>query len=237
MPHPTDLIAERTEALMRELGRAHLGKPLQELGWVFAFDRARQRLGLCRWSRARKVISLSKAISLREGWAFMEDVARHEIAHALDFETRGRSCHDRVWKSWALECGADPTRVYTGELSHDDSSRYVGRCLAEGCTYSRPFYRSVTAAYICPTCDKSRARSFLRIEDRRNGQIVRNGGATPGSLAPTRTSKYIGSCPRCAETRPFQRRPLRRYACGSCCSRHAGGRFDTRFELVLQQLS
>jgi predicted SprT family Zn-dependent metalloprotease len=221
---------------MQALGSEHIGKALQDLGWVFRYDRARQRLGLCRWSTRGKVISLSKAISAREGWLLMEDVARHEIAHALDFETRGRSGHDRVWKAWALRCGADPTRVYSGELTADDSSRYLGRCLADGCAYSRPFYRSVTAAYICPKCDKVRPRSYLRIEDRRTGQIVRNGGASHGSLVTAGTSKYIGRCPKCAETRPFHRRPTRRYACGECCNRHAGGRFDARFELALQQL-
>ncbi len=96
----------------------------------------------------------------------MEDVARHEIAHAIDFETRGRSGHDHVWKEWARRCGADPSRVYEGELLDDPTSPYVGRCRHPGCGYSRPFYRAVTATYLCPRCKKKRVRSHLEVLDR-----------------------------------------------------------------------
>jgi len=140
---------------MTEFGRQHIGRPLQDLGWTFRFDASRRRLGLCRWRTspgAVKTISLSRPIAQREGWSLMGDVARHEIAHALDFETRGRSAHDAVWKAGARRCGADPTRVYEGELADDPDSLYLGRCLTPGCSFFRPFYRPVTAAYVCPRC-------------------------------------------------------------------------------------
>lgn len=235
MAHPLDQIAQRTLALMADLGRRHLGRPLQELGWTLAFDRARRRLGVCRWGDATqplKQISLSGPIAAREGWGIMEDVARHEIAHALDFETRGRSGHDRVWKAWARRCGADPTRVYEGELRDDPGSPYVGRCVMPGCSYARPFYREVSAAYLCMRCREAGARAFLRVEERRSGRVVRPGGATPGVARP-RLPRYVGRCPHCGLARPFARRPRRRYACSACCQAHAGGRFDRRFELVL----
>jgi hypothetical protein len=223
---------------MHDLGREHLGRPLEELGWSFRFDAARRRLGLCRWKvapRAVKTISLSRYIAAREGWALMEDVARHEIAHALDFETRGRSGHDGVWQTWAVRCGADPTRIYEGLLADDPTSPYLGRCLMPGCTYTRPFYREVTSAYLCAPCKGDGTHSFLRIEERRSGHVLREGGAEPGVATPARPPRYIGHCPDCGATRPFARRPTRRYACGACCRRHAGGRFDGRFELILHR--
>jgi hypothetical protein len=39
--HPLDPAAERTLALMSELGREHLGRPLQELGWTVHVDTGR----------------------------------------------------------------------------------------------------------------------------------------------------------------------------------------------------
>lgn len=234
-----ETIAERALALMRELGAEHLGRPLQDLGWTFRFDGARRRLGLCQWMRGResvKSISLSRAISAREGWSLMEDVARHEIAHALDFETRGHSAHDETWKAWARRCGADPTRAYEGEFMDDPASRYLGRCLMPGCTYVHPFYRSVTAAYVCVRCKEDGRRSFLRIEERRTGRVLREGGSEPGAAPPPRRPKYVGRCGSCGGTHAFARRPSRRHACAACCRRHSGGRFDHRFELVVSLL-
>lgn len=237
--HDLDPIATNTRALMRELGRAHLGRPLQDLGWTFCFDRARRRLGRCLWKkgdRPVKMISLSRSLAAREGWALMEDVARHEIAHALDYETRGRSAHDWTWKTWARRCGADPTRCYEGELADDPTSPYAGRCPAPGCGHVRPFYRAVTASYFCPRCEEAadRPRSYLRVTDRRSGQVLHEGGPEPTRpTASKRPPKYLGRCPRCEATRPFARRPKRRYACAACCHRHARGRFDPRFELKI----
>src|SRR5690606_31305335 len=84
--------AERAQALMSELGLALRGASLQSTGWSFAFDRARTRLGCCSWERVRgtsskKVISISRPFSEAHGWGLMEDVVRHEIAHALDVDT------------------------------------------------------------------------------------------------------------------------------------------------------
>lgn len=232
------IIERRALALMRKLGEQHLDRSLQDLGWRFQFDRARRRLGLCEWQThpvSKKVISLSRFLASSGGWLLMEDVVRHEIAHALDFETRGRSAHDRVWKRWARLCGADPTRTYDGELGDDPSSPFVGQCLEASCAYVRPFYRSVTAAYYCPRCNGVGTRTFLRIRERSTGRIVRAGGAEPGPVGLTRPPPYLARCPACGHTRPFARRPRRRYACGPCCQRHAGGRFDKRFELALER--
>ena len=153
-------IRDRTEALLDSLGREHAGRPLADLGWSFGFDRAQRRLGLCTWKKGARLVkrvSLSGPLSARLGWRVMEDVARHEIAHALDYETRGRSGHDAAWKAWARRCGADPTATYDGPIGDDGTSRYVATCPA--CGWSRPFFRAarhaptpVLAARRAPTC-------------------------------------------------------------------------------------
>jgi hypothetical protein len=161
---------QRTLALMDVLGRQHLRRSLSELGWTFRFDRARKRLGACRMSRGeggQKIISLSGFFTAEHGWELMEDVARHEIAHALDFETRGRSNHDAVWRAWAVRCGADPTRLYEGEASFGHTSRYVGSCPA--CGMEVPFFRRPRRHYACRQCSGRRYDARFRLEVRVRG--------------------------------------------------------------------
>ena len=228
-------IEARTLALMDLLGREHAGCPLADLGWTFRWDRARRRLGLCTWKRAGrlvKTVSLSRPLAESLGWAVMEDVARHEIAHALDFETRGRSAHDAAWKAWARRCGSDPTAAYDGPIPDDDSSRLVASCPA--CGFERAFHRTPTRAYLCPTCARARpARVFLRVVERVSGRVVRAGGDAPGPSPPAR---YVAVCPSCGVRAERARRPSRRLACAACCRRHAGGRFSELYELAFERI-
>src|SRR5690606_11260347 len=112
-----------------------------------------RRMGLCLYRNKppiRKEIRLSAPFCAQNGWATMEDVARHEIAHAIDFEMRGRSGHDRHWKQWARRCGADPTRVHEGEELALAPSHYVGIC--PGCGKQHAFYRKPKRIHACPDC-------------------------------------------------------------------------------------
>ena len=227
----TDLAAieARTLALMDALGREHAGRPLADLGWTFRWDRARRRLGLCTWQRGGKpvrTISLSRPLADALGWDVMEDVARHETAHALDYETRGRSAHDATWKAWARRCGADPTAAYDGPLPPDAASRLAATCPA--CGYERAFHRTPTRAYLCPTCARVPARVFLRIKVRATGRVIREGGSEAG---PSPAALYVATCPACHARAERSRRPTRRLACAACCRRHAGGRFSELYEL------
>ena len=229
--HDLDAIAARTEALLDALGQEHLGRPLQDLGWTFRWDRARRRLGLCTWKtggRLVRTVSLSRPLAASLGWAVMEDVARHEVAHALDYETRARSAHDAAWKAWAARCGADPTAAYDGPIPDDGTSRLVARCPA--CAFARPFHRTPTRAYACPDCTP---RVFLQIEERASGRLVRSGGAAPG---PSPAARYVAECPACGARAERQRKPSRRLACADCCRRHAGGRFSELYELAFRRV-
>jgi len=146
-------IATRADALMSALGIEFLGQSLQSLGWTFLFDRARRRIGNCAWrkgSRSLKRISLSRHFAEELPWARLEDVVRHEIAHALDFESRNRSAHDAVWREWAVRCGADPTRLYEGGVPSRIAPRYVGMCPQCGAEY--PFFRKLKRPHACVAC-------------------------------------------------------------------------------------
>lgn len=229
-----DDIETRTRALMDALGRDHAGRPLADLGWTFRWDHARRRLGLCTWKRGGqsvKTISLSRPLAAALGWAITEDVARHEIAHALDFETRGRSAHDAVWKAWALRCGADPTAAYDGPLPDDTASRIVAACPV--CGFERAFHRTPTRAYLCPTCAAVSSRVFLRLSERASGRVIRAGGDTPG---PAPAARYVAVCPSCGVQAERARRTSRRLACAACCRRHAGGRFSELYELTFARV-
>ncbi|WP_456426772.1 SprT-like domain-containing protein [Rhodocaloribacter sp.] len=146
-------VAAGVRRLMDELGRAHLGEPLQARGWTFTFDRARRRVGCCTWkvgeTRVRR-LSLSRHFALRLTWDELEDTVRHEIAHALDYETRGRSGHDAVWKDWARRCGANPERLHENVSVDPSGALYLGVCPSCGAEY--PFFRRPRYARACGTC-------------------------------------------------------------------------------------
>lgn len=164
---------------MAELGRRQLGRPLQEVGWRVEFDRAKRRLGLCKWKRRGRIVrilSLSRHYARQLGWNVMEDVVRHEIAHAVDYERRGTSLHDDVWKVIARDVGADPTRVHEVAELRDPTSKYVGICPA--CNSLHPFYRRVTRVHACPHCCRAfndgrfSVRFRLLIVERETGRII-----------------------------------------------------------------
>jgi predicted SprT family Zn-dependent metalloprotease len=148
-------IERQVDLLMTNLGLQLIGKSLQDLGWRFRFDRAKTRLGCCTWStgeQATKELSISRHFAELYGWKMMEDVARHEIAHAIDVESRGKTDHGRVWKRWARRCGADPTRLYEGDEIKVLKPKFLGCCSACGTEY--PYYRRPKRAIACATCCK-----------------------------------------------------------------------------------
>jgi predicted SprT family Zn-dependent metalloprotease len=210
---------------MADLGTAHLGRPLQALGWTFGFDRARRRLGACH-SRTRR-ITLSHALSTALSPADVEDTIRHEIAHALDVATRGRTCHDAVWKAWAVRCGAAPARCYSGALPTDAEAPYA--CLCPACGQADGRHREPIHALRCVACRTAGRTVYLRVMHRRTGRVVWEGGAIAGAYCGARG--YTARCPGCGREARAARAPRRAQACGDCCRRHAGGRYDERFRL------
>ena len=224
MPTPTDTRALALR-LMDELGRELLGEPLQSRGWTFGFDRARTRLGVCRIRDKR--ITLSSHLSRTLPPSEVEDTVRHEIAHAIDAERRGRSNHDRTWKAVARACGANPVRCYSGSLPDDPAAPYVGTCPTCGATHDR--YRQPAGALRCRPCTAVGRPSYLRVVHRASGRVVWPGGAEPGAYGGT--AGVQATCPRCETVYRRARRPKRVTACAPCCRLYARGRFDERFRL------
>jgi len=72
----------------------------------FAFDRAKRRLGSYRPQRLR--ITLSAPICSLNSADVVEEIIRHELAHALAHYHDNKLGHGPRWKQWAIEMGAIP---------------------------------------------------------------------------------------------------------------------------------
>ena len=222
----TLVLADR---LMDALGRDLLGEPLQARGWSVGLDRARRRLGACHTGKKRITVSAHLMPSLPP--EEVEDTFRHEIAHAIDHERRGRTNHDRVWKTLAVACGARPERTFKGDLP-DDSIEAAYRAVCPSCGATSGMHRQPIHARRCRACHAARRPAYLAVTHAASGRVIWPGGATPGVFGG-----WVGveaTCPGCGVTVRRARTPRRAMACGACCQRHAGGRFDEQFRLTFR---
>ncbi len=217
-------------SLFDELGRDLLGQSLSDRGWTFGFDRARKRLGVCRIGR--KQITLSRHLTQTLPDDEVEDTIRHEIAHAIDYEQRGKSAHDATWKRLARRCGAKPERCFSGDLPHDEASPYVAAC--PSCRSETPLYRQPAKPLRCRACVRARRPAYLRVTLRDDNRIVWPGGDTPGDYGGT--AGFHAVCAQCEHVYHRARRPRHETACSTCCRRHARGRFDRRFVLRFERV-
>ena len=125
--------------LMREFGLTD---------WRFEFDDAKRRFGCChRTSTSRYVgdgkfekvwkdgkITLSRELVLRNEQPQVEDVIRHEIAHAL---CPPKSGHGADWKRMCAKTGANPERCYDSEEVEGVESPFSATCSVCGEVYRR----------------------------------------------------------------------------------------------------
>jgi len=96
-----DKAKNKMEELLKEHGISH---------WTFNFDRAVRRLGQCAWIKNGikvRTITISKVMTIGRTDKEVINTMLHEIAHALDYETRGTSGHDNIWRNIALSIGCD----------------------------------------------------------------------------------------------------------------------------------
>lgn len=113
-------------------------------GWRFVWDNARRRFGQCR--HQGQEISLSLPLVKLNGQPEVEDVIRHEIAHAIAGPTAG---HSQRWRVQAVRCGARPERCYSSNVA-TPPRRYTVRCL--GCKAGGERDRKPTRAHVCGWC-------------------------------------------------------------------------------------
>lgn len=160
MEHLTDETRAHDLAarLMSELGRRILGTPLQDLGWTFKLDNAKTRFGYCWYDT--KVITFSAWMLHLNGFDYLDqtgvhvvdDVIRHEIAHAIDVEQRGTSDHSWKWRRVARLCGTRPTTYIHSDVTSPRGKFYI-QCV---CGYTYDFHRKTKYThYNCRTCGRS----------------------------------------------------------------------------------
>jgi len=123
---------------------------LIERGWGFDINERKTVLGFC--NPKDKTISLSLPYITVLPIEEIEETIRHELAHAFDFETRGRSDHSIHWKIWAMRCGAKPERCYKGK--NKPNPKYVGVCPTCG-NVRGTWYRKPRRNFYCAVCPRA----------------------------------------------------------------------------------
>ena len=133
---------DRVRSWAQALIRLHLDD-----SWVFAFDNAKQRAGLCDYTRKR--ISVSRYLAARFADDEIHQVLLHEVAHALAGPGAG---HGPRWKRIARDLGYEGGTTHHGETA-TELAPWVGRCPAGHVVYR---YRRPSRAMSCGKC----ARTF-----------------------------------------------------------------------------
>ncbi len=118
--------------------------------WTFTFDNAKRRFGVCRGRR--KIIGLSKTLVLLNlnDYEQINDTILHEMAHAFDYEIRGKSAHDNHWKMICREIGAKPQRCFSTQTVEMPKSKYTAVC--SNCKTEVPIYRKPKRDASCGNC-------------------------------------------------------------------------------------
>lgn len=140
---------------------------LRELGWKISYSNSKKSAGYCKWEGQRvnllevryfnKQVQLSKYLleqNLGEGkGAEWEETIRHELAHAVDFELRQKSNHDKHWKAVAHAMLSTGERTFTKEqLADNKQSKYTLVC--DVCGKETPKHRETKRSYACGKCCK-----------------------------------------------------------------------------------
>jgi predicted SprT family Zn-dependent metalloprotease len=120
------------------------------IGWRFTFDHARRRFGCCNYTR--KLISLSRPLTLLNGEPEVRDTILHEIAHALCPPEEG---HGPRWRSKCREIGAKPKRCYSDAAVVSPPrppARYQYGCGRCGWWVERRRRPTARRRYVCAKC-------------------------------------------------------------------------------------
>lgn len=144
----------------------------KRLGYTIELDkRATRRLGQCRYGSKEIGLSL-KYVQLNVGInnEDIEDTIRHEIAHAIayhHFKSRG---HCDVWKSVAVQVGAQPNRLREASAINLAPPKYTLHCHTCGTTMHRQRISKGGAACssCCNTYNNGKYSAKYELEIKRN---------------------------------------------------------------------
>jgi predicted SprT family Zn-dependent metalloprotease len=117
--------------------------------WVFQFDRAKRRAGLC--THRDKIISLSYIFVLRNDDGEIKECILHEIAHALAGPGIG---HGPVWRQICRQIGCRPVRCYDSAKVDMPVGRYLAVC--PGCQREFRRHRRPRCQRYCRRCGPER---------------------------------------------------------------------------------
>ena len=141
------------------------------IGWKFEFNTRKRAAGLC--SKNDKTIYISKWLldqNLHKSLEF-ENTLRHELAHALDFEIRGMSNHDKVWKFIARQVLCTAERCFTSEqIGVTETTKYTLIC--DTCGKKQPRHKTIKRKTACGKCCNE--HNFGRYSDKYLLRLVQN---------------------------------------------------------------
>ena len=145
---------------------------LLDLGWCFEFNGRKRAAGLC--SKTKKTIFISTWLleqNLDRALKF-EDTIRHEIAHAIDFEIRGKSDHGQVWKAIARKVLCNAERCYSiKEIETKVETKYKLVCPKEDCNFERASHKKrpeKAKSHPCCTDCYNKGRGYVRLQQVQN---------------------------------------------------------------------
>ncbi len=124
---------------------------LARRGWLFALNRRKRTLGLCRYDVKR--IELSQYFVIYNDQAAIRDTLLHEIAHAIAGHKAG---HGAKWVSVCHRLGAIPNRICTTAAM--PRGAFLARCQSCGYQHSRHRRPIKGRTYYCLVCGVERGR-------------------------------------------------------------------------------
>jgi predicted SprT family Zn-dependent metalloprotease len=118
--------------------------------WRFQFNRRKETMGLCVYTR--RIIELSLHFVERNPIEEIRDTILHEIAHALVGHEHG---HDRVWQRKCIEIGARPERCGKAEMPE---GKWLAGCASCGKAFHRHRKPRRGRTWFCRGCGQERGK-------------------------------------------------------------------------------
>lgn len=112
--------------------------------WSFQFDKAKKRFGYCNYTK--KIISISKHLTLLNPEEIVKNTILHEVSHALSGYKAG---HGILWKKVMISLGGSPVRCYGNEVI-TPKLKYTAYC--KNCGFS--LQRKTKSLISCKSCCK-----------------------------------------------------------------------------------